>query len=177
MLDRTKSFQNCRETDIPGYNDCPSFVYSVKRGTGSQQTIVGGQVDTFGSTKKASAPPPPIRSRVSGRNSSTTELSSSTKAPYKEKGEIMQEIDSVLTMESKLPLAELEYHRSKFLANFGQTLDHEHGRQLMSGVLELLYDESKINKALTQWMMSDTSTSKWCPSFRKIVSNVQNNAV
>ncbi|SCU99054.1 LAFA_0G21704g1_1 [Lachancea sp. 'fantastica'] len=173
MLDRTKSFQNCRETDVPGYNDCPSFVYPAKRGTGSKQTMVNGQIDTFGSTQAASAPPPPtIRKRTSSHNSSVCKV-----APQEtlcmDKDEILHEIDNLLARESKLPAAELEYHQKKFRANFGQVLEQDHGRQLMNEVLASLQDESKVHKILTQWMMSDSTVNKWCPSLRKILCNLQ----
>ncbi|CEP62502.1 Add37p LALA0_S05e07074g [Lachancea lanzarotensis] len=170
MLDRTRSFQNCRETDVPGYNDCPSLVYPVNRGAGTKQTMVNGQIDTFGSTQVASVPPPPIGKRSSSRSSSAIKV---PQALHKNKDEILQEIDSIFARKSKLSPVELEYHQKKFRANFGQTLEHEHGKQLMNEVLASLEDDSKVHKILTQWMMSDSTINKWCPSLRKIMCNLQ----
>ncbi|SCU93103.1 LANO_0E03004g1_1 [Lachancea nothofagi CBS 11611] len=172
MLNRTQSFQNCKETDVPGYNDCPLFLYPPKRTTGEKNAVPSSQIDTYGGTKAATAPPPPMKWRSSSQNSSISVSSTGPQVTCKEKSDILLEIDAVLARDSKLSPTEFQYYKSKIVANIDKSLDHEHGRQTMSEILASLEEKEKVYKLLTEWMMSDTATGKWCPSFRKIISNL-----
>lgn len=61
-LDRTKSYQNCKETDVPGYNDCPIFLFDVsKKAPGKDKIVSTNGSDVYASAKQqTSMPPPPI---------------------------------------------------------------------------------------------------------------------
>ncbi|SCU91880.1 LADA_0F12728g1_1 [Lachancea dasiensis] len=175
MLNRTQSFQNCRETDVPGYNDCPNFIIPSRRhtGTGMKKAASNSQIDTFGSTKVATAPPPIMRRRVTSHGITLSEGASTSPEPCKPKSEIWHELDAVLARDTKLSPAEFLYYKNKLLAGVDKTLDQEHGRQLMGQALASLQDKEKVYKLLADWMMADTSTSTWIPSLRKIVANLK----
>lgn len=160
MLNRTQSFQNCKETDVPGYNDCPNFIYPSK-GSGSRKARFSIE-DTCGNTKAATAPPPSIKRKVS---------SQTEKVPCQDKDEILRHLNELLARNSGLSPAEFQYYKKKVLANVDQSLEHEHGRHVVGEALNSLPDKEQVKKIVTEWMMSDTTASKWCPSFLKIVSN------
>lgn len=162
MLNRTQSFQNCRETDVPGYNDCPNFIYPSKGASGARKARFSVE-DTCGNTKPAVAPPPPVR-RVKSQQETAT--------PFKGKSELLEELDRLFACNSNLPPAEFQYHKNKVLTNIDQSLSHDHGCQVMSRAMTCIGEKEQLKKVIMEWMMSDTSTSKWCPSFLKIAGNV-----
>ncbi|SCW00406.1 LAFE_0C03488g1_1 [Lachancea fermentati] len=164
MLNRTKSFQDCKETEVPGYNDCPNLLFRVNS---SKRSVSSNQVDTYGNTKPAAAPPPSIKRSIATK---ATELPS--KSIVKTKEEVMTEIQALLNRETKLSPGEFEFYKRKFMTNISKSLENEHTRLTLAEILSHISEKDQAKKLITGWMVSDTSISSWCPAFRKIVENV-----
>ncbi|CCH62098.1 hypothetical protein TBLA_0G01540 [Henningerozyma blattae CBS 6284] len=85
-----KSFQNCSESDVKGYNDCPEFLFNLPTRSRSSTNLNKKRSisinfdtlnsDTFGNIRPAMTPPPPRTfKRVSSTGSS---ILSQVPAPY-----------------------------------------------------------------------------------------------
>ncbi|KAL6942434.1 hypothetical protein ACO0QE_003609 [Hanseniaspora vineae] len=79
-LDRTKSYQNCREADVPGYNDCPIFLFDVsKKAPGKDKIVSTNGSDVYASAKQQTVlPPPPIGLKRKTTGSSLDSCSNSS---------------------------------------------------------------------------------------------------
>ncbi|CDO93674.1 unnamed protein product [Kluyveromyces dobzhanskii CBS 2104] len=167
-LNRNKSFQNCRETDIPSYNDCPSFIYPGSASVASKR-MVSRVVDTSGNTKTATAPPPSMKRKVSEKLRKTDEATSSVVVLGKQ--ELSQKYQWITALPSKLPDKEFSFYKSKVDKVLDDVLESAATRYALSEIFESLDDSEKVSAVMTKWMLSDVSVNSWCPSLRKIVES------
>ncbi|EDO19374.1 hypothetical protein Kpol_1002p20 [Vanderwaltozyma polyspora DSM 70294] len=176
----TKSFQNCSESEVPGYNDCPSFLFDLgtKRNTIKDNKIIDNVPYMYGKKLQANvvAPPPPMKRRVSRRTSSTSSLvSSSSSVEFDHllaKDEILSMISQLLNTQSRLSSKEFDFYRRKIDSNISGSLDHESTRH----ILTQFFTESKRNRAnaetlLRNWMITDITISNWSPALLKVFEN------
>ncbi|CCD26670.1 Add37p NDAI_0I01010 [Naumovozyma dairenensis CBS 421] len=81
MTSSVRSFQNCSEADVPGYNDCPSFLFQVNNNNNNKRQsnfkITPKVYDLSGNTKIPTIPPPPLR-RINRRSISSRSIISSS---------------------------------------------------------------------------------------------------
>ncbi|SCU83296.1 LAMI_0C02696g1_1 [Lachancea mirantina] len=170
MLDRTSSFQDCREADVPGYNDCPTFVFQTGKPRTARKLLLTSVVDTYGNTKKADQPPPSI-----GRNQGNKkhEPMDEMECEANEKN-VIQMLDDLLARESRLPAQEFEFYKKKLLKNVDKSLED---RNCASNLVEVLSsvdtDTEGTKRLLSRWMMADASIGNWCSALRKLIENVK----
>lgn len=186
MTTDSKSFQNCVETDVPGYNDCPSFLFQISSKKGgssaslsSSSTYSGTNLlktkvrDVSGNTKLAVAPPPmaakrkvstPVVVQSDGEKDVSAALS---------KEEIEAKVNDLYAMETKLPSKEFEFYKKKVSTNIVLGLKNESTVRTLSQFFDLFAsDRSAAKKLVTDWMIADTSIGTWCPAFLKIIDNI-----
>ena len=141
-LSRARSFQNCNEADIPGYNDCPNLLFHSSSSIAPKR-IVSNVVDVSGNTRVATAPPPVMKRKVSEklRNS---ELSNAD-VRILSKDELMSELNSLVARGSKLKEKEFSYYKGKVEKNFELCLDHENTRSVLTKIFDNLNDERTVS--------------------------------
>lgn len=162
-----KSFQNCSETDVPGYNDCPSFLYQVNKGSakgGRRNRIVAKVRDVSGNTTAACAPPPTTPSNVE-KSSQSSGIQVLTKE------EVLERIQDVYNAQNKLSTPEFQFYKRKADQNMTKSLDSESTRRVLTTILTELNDKDKCTRILREWLTSDVTISSWCPAFLKIYEN------
>lgn len=167
----TKSFQNCAETDVPGYNDCPSFLFQVDKAAaraGKRNEIFTKVRDTYGNTRIPSIPPPPLTRRVS-KNSTIDEPVVQQKVFTEE--EILAKIRDLYEIESKLSPNEFEFYKRKVDSNLLKSLENDSTKQVLTCVLSESSDKLRGQSILREWLTTDTTISNWCPAFLKIFEN------
>ncbi|QLG70722.1 hypothetical protein HG535_0A06640 [Zygotorulaspora mrakii] len=174
METRSKSFQNCTEAEIPGYNDCPSFLFQVNKAaakTGRRNQIVTEVRDVSGNTKASTLPPPPLASRRSRRNLPIESEKSEPDLSTLSYEEVLSRVESLCSFKSRLPTQEFDFYRRKIKTNMTKNLEIESVRQVLTMVFEESSDKHKGQLVLREWLTSDTSISNWCPAFLKIYEN------
>ncbi|QLL31017.1 hypothetical protein HG536_0A08320 [Torulaspora globosa] len=162
-----KSFQNCLETEVPGYNDCPSFLYQVNKvsARGGRRNRIAAKVrDICGNTTAPSMPPPLT-------NSTAKETDDEGHSQIMSKEEVLAKVRDVYNAESKLSVQEFEFYRRKVDLNMTKSLDSESTRRVLTTVLEELEDKDRCARILREWLTSDVTISSWCPAFLKIYEN------
>lgn len=198
MTETLKSFQNCKETDIPGYNDCPSFLFQISKKNSSgrkQQRIVTPVRDLYGNTNGLpSMPPPPMKrktsdslndvcdsntgSDISMNNSSvsilTTDTSTSKLADLKTMNEveIKERINNILNTKTALSEKEFQFYKKKIDLNLEKSILQETTRNIISEFFQLQDNKLVATNYLRKWMINDITIANWCPAFLKIYENV-----
>lgn len=171
-LPTTKSFQNCTETDVPGYNDCPSFLFQVNKAAekaGRRNEIFPTMRDTYGgNTRIPSIPPPPLTRRIS-KNSAICKPAVQQNIFTEE--EILAKIRGLYDIESRLSPDEFEFYRKKVDSNLIKSLKNDSTKQMLTYVLNESGDMLKGQSILREWLTTDTTISNWCPAFLKIFEN------
>ncbi|CAH00557.1 Add37p [Kluyveromyces lactis] len=169
-MNRTRSFQNCRETEIPGYNDCPSFIYPGAASIAPKR-IVSQSVDTSGNTRMATVPPPSMKRKVSEKLRSTESLDTSIVALSKQ--ELSDKYQWITSLPSNLQDKEFSFYKTKVDKVLENVLENEGTRYALSEIFANLNDSKRVTDLITKWMLSDMSVNSWCPSFRKLIENAQ----
>lgn len=162
-----KSFQNCLETEVPGYNDCPSFLYQVNKASakrGRRNRIAAKVRDTCGNITAASVPPPLTESAAK-------ETDNETQLQILSKEQVLEKVRDVYNAQSKLSAQELEFYRRKVDLNMTKSLESESTRRVLTTVLQELGNKDKCARILREWLSSDVTICSWCPAFLKIYEN------
>ncbi|QLQ81379.1 hypothetical protein HG537_0F01400 [Torulaspora globosa] len=162
-----KSFQNCLETEVPGYNDCPSFLYQVNRVSikGGRRNRIATKIrDTCGNTATASIPPPLTKSVAE-------KIDDEAHLQILSKEEVLAKVQDLYNAQSGLPVQEFEFYRRKVDLNLTKSLDSESTRRVLTTVLEELEDKDRCGRILREWLSSDVTICSWCPAFLKIYEN------
>ncbi|CCE64394.1 hypothetical protein TPHA_0H01890 [Tetrapisispora phaffii CBS 4417] len=175
----TKSFQNCSENEVTGYNDCPSFLLSGKNKKNplSSHRIVDNVPEYMYGKKIALnniAPPPPSKRMLSRRVSTSSEISFSSmdSENYLEKNEIVLLVQNLLSSETRLNENEFQFYKKKIETNFLSSLENENTIMVLSQFFnEASKNKSNAQKLMKNWLVSDISVSNWVPSFIKIYEN------
>lgn len=162
-----RSFQNCTETDVPGYNDCPSFLYQVNKAAakkGRRNRIVPQVQDVSGNTASSSTPPPacPVRLEAACQDEHSNFLT---------KNEILAKIKRLNELQNNLSTKEFEFYRKKLDSNVARSLDDESTRRLLTSFFEQWEEKEKCIGMLREWLTSDITILSWCPAFLKIYEN------
>lgn len=174
----SKSYQNCAETEVPGYNDCPSFLFMPNRPSSKrkQHRVISDHISTIGptdsssSTNLATAPPPIFRK---GPHEIRNQKDKNSTAPLS-KEEILNKVNELYDFESKLVTKEFEFYKKKVDNNLISSLENDSTRVVMTRFfLEANSDKTKASKTLKAWMSSDVSVINWCPAFLKIYEHTQ----
>ena len=191
MSASSKSFQNCTEADVPGYNDCPTFLFQVSNKKNASSTslassstvsstnnIITTKVrDTYGNTKTAIAPPPMMSKRkisTSSTEPASTTTEESNQVTILTKHEILSKVEELSSKKSKLSEKEFTFYLNKVKNNMNRSLDNQSTINTLSQFFEVFQnDKIQAKKLLTQWMISDTSIGTWCPAFIKIIDNIK----
>lgn len=183
-MKRTQSFQNCKETDIPGYNDCPSFMYPGTLGS-APTGLVAQAVDRSGNTRVATAPPPAMKRQVSAKlsaklnrtNGSTTPAAGSTAAlsavPLLDKDELCRRYEALVSGGSRLSEKEFAFYKKKVDLQWPLVVEQEGSRVALSEIFGNAGDARKVSELFQRWMLADVSVHSWCPSLRKLVENAE----
>ncbi|AET37904.1 Add37p Ecym_2152 [Eremothecium cymbalariae DBVPG len=168
-----KSFQNCTEADVPGYNDCPSFLFSTNIGSvrkkGSAQT--DGVVDRYGNTKSDTAVLPSKRKKTIAKPRASI-LDEGDRVEAESREVLMGRIGKLLEEKTEMSDNEFQFYKTKVLQHLPTTLENESSLTLMTLFFQHLHtDVEKAKLLLMQWMVSDVSIARWCPALRKILEN------
>lgn len=186
MSTNSKSFQNCVETDVPGYNDCPSFLFQISNkknnssaslsssSTYSSANLLKTKVrDVSGNTKIAMAPPPMASKRKVSAPVIEESVSNANSDISLSHQEILTKIDGLYAMDSKLSDKEFEFYKKKISTNITRSLENDSTIRTLSQFFDLFSsDRPAAKKLVTDWMIADTSIGTWCPAFLKITDNV-----
>lgn len=164
-----KSFQNCTETDVPGYNDCPSFLYQVSKSaakSGRRNRIEHKVRDVSGNTTISALPPPSKTLRVSKTSSEAF-----SEADHYSREQLLEKIQHIYGSQSSLSPREFEFYRRKVDLNITNSLENESTRHVLTSIFKQLDDKKKCSLALKEWLASDITIASWCPAFLKIYEN------
>ncbi|CAB4254314.1 similar to Saccharomyces cerevisiae YMR184W ADD37 Protein of unknown function involved in ER-associated protein degradation [Maudiozyma barnettii] len=188
MSKNSKSFQNCAESEVPGYNDCPTFLFQVSNKKSSSSVNLSSSTTTLssadniittkvrdisGNTKSAVSPPPLITKRKLSSQLDPNKNNDSNKINVLTKDELESRITELLAKESKLSEKEFIFYKNKVNNNIKKSLDNVSTVNTLSQIFGSIENDSTAAKRLlTQWMVSDTSIGTWCPAFIKIVDNI-----
>lgn len=162
-----KSFQDCRETEITGYNDCPSLLYVAKNER--SRRIVSKTADRSGNTKAATGPPPSMKRKISDKLAESTK--SCDESTCMSKKDMLLAYQLLVSKETKLKQQEFLYYRKKVESSLESSLEKDSARYVLTQVFNELDDQKKALEILTQWMLSDVTVGSWCPALRKLVEN------
>lgn len=180
---RNRSFQNCKETDIPGYNDCPSFLFNISKKSGRRNQLHYVVKDTYGSTKLPVTPPPlSTKKRLAmtdNNNSSNSEIndknnSSDNSNEILNDDEILKKINELMNKCSKLSDKEYHFYKRKIDLNLPKSINNASTKTSLLHFLEIGDDKIKQADYLRKWMAVDITISSWCPSFLKLIENRDN---
>lgn len=177
---RSKSFQNCREAEIPGYNDCPSFLFQVNKAAakvGKRNAIMTEVRDVNGNTKANNIPPPPLTNKNSRRRLDNETAGSAEQDKALSKDELLDKVEALCSLESKLSPQEFEFYKKKVDANLSRSLDLTSTRRVLTSVFKDSTGKVKAQSILRDWLTSDTTISNWCPAFLKIFENSADNDI
>lgn len=193
----TKSFQNCLEAEVPGYNDCPTVLFSIdpnsgprsksKQRTKSKRCVSGRLatevLDLYGNTKTATTPPPVLKrpSVTAAQQESACEGvlvkdqgDRQLQPILCSKEELVAKINDLCVCGSKLSSKELEFYKKKLYSNITKILQNEHTKTVLSQIFNEK-DKNMAVKTIKHWMVTDTTISNWCPAFLKIFENAMPN--
>lgn len=182
---RTRSFQNCKETDIHGYNDCPSFLFNVSKKGGRKNRLHTSFQDTYGNTKLPITPPP-----ISKKNSSSSNEEEQQEEQKQEENDmgngntelgsdltgedVLAKINELINKNSNLSAKEYEFYKRKVDLNLPKCIyNNDFTRSSLSQFLQIIDNKTQQADFLRKWMLMDTTISNWCPAFLKLVENVQ----
>lgn len=179
---RSKSFQNCKETDIPGYNDCPSFLFNVSKKSERRNKLHYVVKDTYGNTKLPVTPPPLFTKKkltvVNNNNQSNSEISDKSNSLDKSNetlndDEILRKINDLMNKRSRLSDKEYNFYKKKVDLNLPKSINNPSTKTSLLHFLDI--GGSKIKQAdyLRKWMVMDITISNWCPSFLKLIENAE----
>ncbi|AMD21412.1 HER133Wp [Eremothecium sinecaudum] len=161
-----KSFQNCSEADVPGYNDCPTFLLSNRAVSIRTNRGSNGVLDRYGNVKKRTS------SQLPATHPIKDEVKDEEVKPPKSKQVLMERINELLNRPSKMPETEYTFYKTKVLNNISLHLDQETSLVLMTQFFEFIpHNVDKAKDILIKWMVSDVSIAGWCPALRKILVN------
>lgn len=198
MTETLKSFQNCKETDIPGYNDCPSFLFQISKKTSGgrrQQRLVTPVRDLYGNTNGLpSMPPPPMKRKTSDSlndvsdsntisdvsmsesstsiSTSATSNSSFTNLKSMNEIEIKEKINNILTANTILSEKEFQFYKKKIDLNLNNSISQETTRNIITEFFQLQENKLVATNYLRKWMINDVTIANWCPAFLKIFENI-----
>lgn len=172
-----KSYQNCTETEVPGYNDCPSFLFMPNRQPvrKKQHRMVSGStsannIPSTRTTNTTTAPPPILHKKhneIAKKNEDESNASLS-------KEEILHRVDELYGLKSKLISKEFEFYKRKVDNNLAISLENHSTKTVMTRFFyEASHDKSKASNTLRTWMSSDVSVINWCPAFLKIFEHTE----
>lgn len=168
---KSRSFQDCKETDIHGYNDCPSFLFNVSKKNGRKNRLQTANNDTYGNTKLPITPPPPMSKRKSDipieDNDITTPVIQLTQ------DDILNKINQIINKHSNLSSKEYEFYKRKVDLNLPKSISNDSTKVSLSQLLEIIDNKTQQADFLRKWMLMDITISNWCPAFLKLVENVQ----
>ncbi|CCK70838.1 Add37p KNAG_0F01700 [Huiozyma naganishii CBS 8797] len=187
-LGSLKSFQNCKEDEIPGYNDCPSFLFynnkKVRAKTlGARRHHLIDNAAAPGTCRKvclpAVIPPPQAKRNISGKVESVNAIITAkeygfTSEEVYTKDDILEKIREFCQMDTSLSEKEFYFYKNKVDKNAESSLNAHFTRQIITHFFQLSEDKEKGANFLRKWMISDITISNWCPAFLKIFENVQN---
>ncbi|CAR31013.1 hypothetical protein ZYGR_0P03190 [Zygosaccharomyces rouxii] len=175
-----KSYQNCAETEVPGYNDCPSFLFMPQRPSArrKQHRVISDHLSANNSpsthstsTTDTTTAPPPILHRKPHEIAKNQEKTSNASL---NKEEILHRVNELYGLKSKLVTNEFEFYRRKVDNNLVSSLENDSTRAVMTRFfLEANTDRTKASNTLRAWMSSDVSVLNWCPAFLKIFEHAE----
>lgn len=194
----SKSYQNCSETEVPGYNDCPSFLFLPHRPVARRKhRIVSQPLDADNVIETASnSSVPPITSHkrkhrvvsepldigngdetfsasvppIAGNRKQRIETAGSE---ILDKEEILHRVDELYALKSTLLKKEYDFYKRKIDSNLMESLNSASTRQVMTRFFEEAHDKPKASNTLRSWMSSDITVINWCPAFLKIFEHTQ----
>ncbi|KAL6930494.1 uncharacterized protein HGUI_03471 [Hanseniaspora guilliermondii] len=151
-----KSFQNCTESELVGYNDCPSFLFS------NSQTIPNGRRN-----KKI------LRHRMSNNSLPTKEDHNKAQGnddDHKDLSKVIEKIEKKISINSnKLGEKELTFYKKKYEKHLPAiTSNTRYLRNINDIFLEEL-DSNAIKTKVHEWVTKEPSVSSWLVSLSKIV--------
>lgn len=193
----TKSFQNCLEAEVPGYNDCPTVLFSIDPNSGprsksKQRTktkrcgsgkLATEVLDLYGNTKTATTPPPVLKKPST---TATQQESACEDVPVEDQGDrqlqtisyskddLAAKINELTGCSSKLSSKELEFYKKKLDSNVAKILQNDHTKTVLSQIFNEK-DKNVAVKTIKHWMVTDTTISNWCPAFLKLFENAMPN--
>lgn len=178
---RSRSFQNCKETDIPGYNDCPSFLFNVSKKNGRRNKLQYVVKDTYGNTKLPVTPPPTFTKKklavVNNENPNNSEINAKSNFSNNSNetlndDEILKKINELINKHSRLSDKEYNFYKRKVDLNLPKNINNPSTKASLSHFLDI--GDNKIKQAdyLRKWMVTDITISNWCPSFLKLIENI-----
>ncbi|GAV54586.1 hypothetical protein ZYGR_0AN00540 [Zygosaccharomyces rouxii] len=176
----SKSYQNCTETEVPGYNDCPSFLFMPNRPSArrKQHRVISNHLSAndnpsthpTNKTDTATAPPPILHRSPQGITKNQENVSDTSLS----KEEILNKVGELYGLKSKLVTKEFEFYKKKVDNNLVGSLENGSTRAVMTRFfLEANSDRNKASNTLRAWMSSDVSVINWCPAFLKIFEHTE----
>ncbi|AAS53230.1 AFL144Cp [Eremothecium gossypii ATCC 10895] len=154
-----KSFQNCTESEVSGYNDCPNFLFAAREHTAGSSHRRGLKARARGRARRPDMPSDALQQMEPGE---LEEI----------RAEAMRKIEWLFETESRLAEVEFNFYRNKVRQNLGRALADERTLLMMAAVLrQLPADLETAKDVLTTWLVSDVSVAAWCTALRKILEN------
>ena len=189
----TKSFQNCLEAEVPGYNDCPTVLFSIDPNSGPKSKsktraktkrcmswkLTTEVMDLYGNTKTATTPPPVSKRPPVGptQQEPASEIvpamgqnDTQSQVVMYSKDDLLLKINDLCGPGSKLASKEQDFYKRKIDSNIAKILHTDHTRMVLSQIFDE-NDKQAAVKTIKHWMVTDTTISNWCPAFLKLFEN------
>lgn len=151
-----KSFQNCSESDLVGYNDCPTFLFS------HNQTLSSSRKNKKKLGHRSfdnSLPTEDNIDQANGKNDDCKDLS-----------KVIEQIEKKISRNfNNLGEKELVFYKKKYESNLlAISSNNRYLRNISDIFLEDL-DRNAIKTKVHEWVTKEPSVSPWLVALSKIV--------
>lgn len=151
-----KSFQNCSESDLVGYNDCPTFLFS------HNQTLSTGRKNKRKSGRKSLDNPLTAEDDNDQEDGSNDDL--------KDLSKVVEQIEKKISMNSnKLGEKELAFYKKKYENNLQAISSNSRYLRNINDIFLENLDNNAIKTKVHEWVTKEPSVSPWLVALSKIV--------
>lgn len=152
-----KSFQNCSESDLVGYNDCPTFLFS------HNQTLSNGRKNKRKLGHRSLDNSLPAEDddddQTHGNNDDLKDLS-----------KVIEQIEKKICMNSnKLGEKELAFYKKKYENNLQAISSNSRYLRNINDIFLEDLDNNAIKTKVHEWVTKEPSVSSWLVALSKIV--------
>ena len=179
-ISRNTSYQNCTESDLVGYNDCPTFMFSNTLKNKEKSSVSLNKKQAFRKTSIASFVPPQkidTPMQLSNKKNKDEQDTDNNDISDKEDADEALTNEEILLMlkekiesnEKNLNEKEFNFYKTKVLKQIDNFSDNDRYLKILSDLF-LVNTNCNNTKLLVQnWVSKEPNVSSWLIPLSKII--------
>lgn len=152
-----KSFQNCSESDLVGYNDCPTFLFS------------NNQTRTMSSRNKKKSKHRVLGDSQQANDDSNTQTNENIEESQ-DLSKVVEQINEKIEMNVKnLDEKEHSFYKKKYQNHLPTISSNTRYLKNISDIFLNNSDEAAIKTSIHQWVTKEPTVGSWLVPLAKII--------